>query len=247
MSPLIERLQHLSRRQFFGTSGLSCGSIALAMLGSQARANPGGESGGKAPPRREHPALPGFPHHKPTAKAIIYLHMNGAPSQIDTWDYKPKLIDHLGKDLPESVRQGQRLTTMTSGQAKFPVAPSKFKFEQSGKCGTWANPELFPHTSKLVDDICLIRSVHTNAINHDPACTFVMTGSEVPGRRASALGCPTVLAARTTTCRRSSYSPHGFPRGATGKPSSPACGRAGSCRRSTPASLCEAEPTRCST
>lgn len=182
MNPLIERLQHLSRRQFFGTSGLSCGSIAMAMLGSQARANPGGESGGKAPPRREHPALPGFPHHKPTAKAIIYLHMNGAPSQIDTWDYKPKLIDHLGKDLPESVRQGQRLTTMTSGQAKFPVAPSKFKFEQSGKCGTWANPELFPYTSKMVDDICLIRSVHTNAINHDPACTFVMTGSEVPGK-----------------------------------------------------------------
>jgi hypothetical protein len=174
MNPLIQRLQHLSRRQFFGTSGLSCGGIAMAMLGQQAAA--------KDAPRREHPALPGFPHHKPTAKAIIYLHMNGAPSQIDTWDYKPKLIDHLGKDLPESIRQGQRLTTMTSGQGKFPVAPSKFKFEPSGKCGTWANPELFPHTSKLVDDICLIRSVHTNAINHDPACTFVMTGSEVPGK-----------------------------------------------------------------
>jgi hypothetical protein len=174
MNPLMQRLQHLSRRQFFGTSGLSAGGIAMAMLGSaQAK---------DSTPRREHPALPGFPHHKPTAKAIIYLHMNGAPSQIDTWDHKPKLIDHLGKDLPESIRQGQRLTTMTSGQAKFPVAPSKFKFEQSGKCGTWANPELFPHTSKLVDDICLVRSVHTNAINHDPACTFVMTGSEVPGK-----------------------------------------------------------------
>ncbi len=180
MSPLIERLQHLNRRQFFGTSGLSAGGIAMALLG-QTQANPGSDAGGKAA-RREHPPLPGFPHHKPTAKAVIYLHMNGAPSQIDTWDYKPKLIDHLGKDLPESVRQGQRLTTMTSGQGKFPVAPSKFKFEQSGKCGTWANPELFPHTSKMVDDICLIRSVHTNAINHDPACTFVMTGSEVPGK-----------------------------------------------------------------
>ncbi len=174
MTPLIERLRHLTRRQFFGTSGLSAGGIAMALLGQQAKAAP--------EVRREHPPLPGFPHHKPTAKAVIYLHMNGAPSQIDTWDYKPKLIDHLGKDLPDSVRLGQRLTTMTSGQAKFPVAPSKFKFEQSGKCGTWANPELFPHTSKLVDDICLIRSVHTNAINHDPACTFVMTGSEVPGK-----------------------------------------------------------------
>ncbi len=174
MSPLLERLQHLTRRQFFGTSGLSAGGIALALMGQQAKAAPA--------PAREHPALPGFPHHKPTAKAVIYLHMNGAPSQIDTWDYKPTLKDHLGKDLPESVRLGQRLTTMTSGQGKFPVAPSIFKFEKSGKCGTWANPELFPHTSKMVDDICLIRSVHTNAINHDPACTFVMTGSEVPGK-----------------------------------------------------------------
>jgi Protein of unknown function (DUF1501) len=173
MSPLHERLMHLTRRQFFGTSGLSCGSIAMALLGA---------SRASAAPPREHPALPGFPHHKPTAKAVIYLHMNGGPSQIDLWDYKPKLIDHFGKNLPDSIRLGQRLTTMTSGQAKFPVAPSKFKFEKSGKCGTWANPELLPHTSKLVDDLAVVKAVHTNAINHDPACTFVMTGSEVPGK-----------------------------------------------------------------
>jgi hypothetical protein len=174
MSPLRDRLLHLTRRQFFGTSGLSCGSVAMALLGASRSTAAG--------PAREHPALPGLPHHKPTAKAVIYLHMNGGPSQIDLWDHKPKLTDHFGKDLPDSVRLGQRLTTMTSGQAKFPVAPSKYKFEKSGKCGTWANPELLPHTSKLVDDLAVVKSVHTNAINHDPACTFVMTGSEVPGK-----------------------------------------------------------------
>ena len=176
MSPISERLQHQTRRQFFGTSGLSCGSMALAMLAGDSATSNG------QPAVREHPAQAGLPHHKPTAKAVIYLHMNGGPSQIDTWDYKPKLVDHFGKELPESVRLGQRLTTMTSGQAKFPVAPSKYKFVQSGKSGTWANPDLMPFTSKLVDELAIVKTVHTNAINHDPACTFVMTGSEVPGK-----------------------------------------------------------------
>jgi hypothetical protein len=108
--------------------------------------------------------------------------MNGAPSQIDLWDYKPTLKDFFNKDLPPSVQGGQRLSTMTSGQARFPVAPSKFNFTQEGKCGRWINSELLPFTSKIVDDIAVIKSVFTNAINHDPACTFVMTGSEVPGK-----------------------------------------------------------------
>ena len=107
--------------------------------------------------------------------------MNGAPSQLDLWDYKPKLADQFDKDLPDSVRKGQRITTMTSGQARFPVAPSMFKFAQHGQCGMWVS-ELLPHTAKCVDDIALVKTVHTNAINHDPACTFVMTGSEVPGK-----------------------------------------------------------------
>lgn len=177
MPPIQERLMHLNRRQFFGSSGLSCGSLAMALLGMSNRA--GGED---KPANREHPPLPGFPHHRPTAKAVIYLHMNGGPSQIDTWDYKPELVEHFDQELPESIRRGQRLTTMTSGQSKFPVAPSKYKFVQSGRCGTWANPELLPFTSKLVDEITVVKTVHTNAINHDPACTFVMTGSEVPGK-----------------------------------------------------------------
>jgi uncharacterized protein (DUF1501 family) len=108
--------------------------------------------------------------------------MNGAPSQIDTWDYKPVLKEYFNKDLPESVRRGQRLSTMTSGQQRFPVAPSKFTFKRSGKCGTWANTDILPYTARIVDDITVIKTVNTNAINHDPACTFVMTGSEVPGK-----------------------------------------------------------------
>src|SRR6185503_14380427 len=95
--------------------------------------------------------------------------------------YKPQLQNRFGERLPDSVRRGQRLSTMTSGQSSFPVAPSKFKFTRHGKCGTWVS-ELLRHTAQQVDDIALIKTVHTNAINHDPACTFVMTGSEVPGK-----------------------------------------------------------------
>jgi hypothetical protein len=107
--------------------------------------------------------------------------MNGAPSQLDMWDYKPNLHEQFDKDLPASIRMGQRITTMTSGQARFPVAPSMFKFTQAGKCGRWIS-EILPYTAGVVDDIALVKTVHTNAINHDPACTFVMTGSEVAGK-----------------------------------------------------------------
>ncbi|OWK43812.1 DUF1501 domain-containing protein [Fimbriiglobus ruber] len=175
MNPLHEHLLNLNRRQFFGSSGVRLGGLALAALAGRRVA--AGDS--KSP--AIHPPLPGFPHFPPKAKAIIYLHMNGGPSQIDTFDYKPKLAEFFDKDLPDSVRKGQRITTMTSGQSRLPVAPSMFKFAQHGKSGMWVS-ELLPHTAKVVDDIALVRSVHTNAINHDPACTFVMTGSEVPGK-----------------------------------------------------------------
>jgi hypothetical protein len=165
----------MARRQFFEGAGLRLGGLAMAsMLGNQVR----GDSQSMG---RVHPALPGLPHFPPKAKSIIYLHMNGGPSQIDLWDYKPGLVDQFDKDLPDSIRQGQRITTMTSGQARLPVAPSKFKFAQHGQCGRWVS-ELLPFTSKMVDDLAVIKTVHTNAINHDPACTFVMTGSEVPGK-----------------------------------------------------------------
>ena len=133
-----------------------------------------------AAPSEVHPALPDLPHFASKAKAVIYLHMNGGPSQLDTWDYKPNLLKEYQKSLPKEFL-GDRITTMTSGQAKFPVAPSRFKFSQHGECGRWVS-ELLPHTAKIVDDIAVVKTVHTNAINHDPACTFVMTGSEVPGK-----------------------------------------------------------------
>jgi len=166
----MNTLLDLTRRQFFGATGLRLGGAAMALLAGRAAAA-----------ERVHPSLPGFPHHKPTAKAVIYLHMNGGPSQLDTFDHKPKLIEQFDKDLPASVRMGQRITTMTSHQARLPVAPSQFKFTRPSKCGTPVS-ELLPFTAKCMDDIALVKSVHTNAINHDPACTFVMTGSEVPGK-----------------------------------------------------------------
>jgi hypothetical protein len=165
--------QFLNRRQFFHGAGLKLGGIALAELLA-------GKSAVASGPR-VHPGLGGVPHFAPKAKALIYLHMNGGPSQIDLWDHKPGLASLFNKDLPPSVRGDQRITGMTSGQARFPVAPSMFKFAQHGKCGRWVS-ELLPHTAKVVDELALIKTVTTTAINHDPACTYVMTGSEIPGR-----------------------------------------------------------------
>ncbi len=179
MHPIFENQLALTRRQFFGNSGMRLGGAALGMLAAQsasARLAAAADAGSQM-----FPALPGLPHFTPRAKSVIYLHMNGGPSQLDLWDYKPGLKDHFDADLPDSIRQGQRITTMTSGQKRLPVAPSKFAFTQHGESGRWVS-ELLPHTAKVVDDIALVKSVFTNAINHDPACTFVMTGSEVPGK-----------------------------------------------------------------
>jgi len=172
MNPFLEHQLLQTRRQFFGQTGIRLGGLAMAsMLGSRTAS---------AAASAVHPSIPGLPHFPGKAKAVIYLHMNGGPSQLDMWDYKPNLKDQFGKDLPKTFL-GERITTMTSGQGKFPVAPSKFAFAQHGQSGRWVS-ELLPHTAKIVDDIALIKTVHTNAINHDPACTFVMTGSEVPGK-----------------------------------------------------------------
>src|SRR3954466_1428401 len=129
MDPRLEQQLLLSRRQFFGSSGLRMGGVALAMMAGRTFA---AES---AQPLRMHPPLPGLPHFAPKAKAIIYLHMNGGPAQLDTWDYKPQLQEWFDKDIPASVKGDQRVTGMTSKQARFPVAPSMFKFAQHGQCG----------------------------------------------------------------------------------------------------------------
>ena len=123
----------------------------------------------------------GKPHFSPRAKRVIYLFQSGAPSQLDLFDYKPLLNKRNGEELPESIRQGQRLTGMTAGQSSFPLAGSIFDFRQHGQSGAWVS-NLMPHTSKIVDDLCFVKSMYTEAINHDPAVTFLQTGSQFPGR-----------------------------------------------------------------
>ena len=178
MNPFESRLRQIHRRQFFAGAGLGLGSGALSsLLEKESLA----ANSGPMPPMSVHRPLTGLPHFPGTAKRLIYLHMNGAPSQLDLFDHKPGLKDHFDKELPDSVRNGQRITTMTSGQARFPVAPSMFKFSRCGDSGTLMS-ELVPHMHEIADDITMIKSVNTQAINHDPACTFVMTGSEVPGK-----------------------------------------------------------------
>ena len=157
-----------TRRQFFGTGARGLGIAALAAL-----------AGENARRRRE--GLPGLPHFPPKAKRAIYLHMVGGPSQMDLYDYKPVMKEWFDKDLPESIRQGQRLTTMTSGQSRFPIAPSIFKFAQHGQSGAWVS-ELLPYTAKMVDDMAIVRTMHTEAINHEPAITFIQTGSMIAGK-----------------------------------------------------------------
>jgi hypothetical protein len=173
MDPIREQLQLMTRRHFFRRGALGLGTAALAKLlpGRLAAGEAASPTGG----------LPGLPHFAPRAKRAIYLFMNGGPSQMDLWDFKPRMAELFDKDLPDSIRRGQRLTTMTSGQTRFPVAPSKYKFTRHGKCGRWVS-ELLPWTAKLVDDIALIKTVHTEAINHDPAVTYICTGHQLPGR-----------------------------------------------------------------
>ena len=171
---MLQYQQQWTRRQFFKGTGLKVGGIALAGLMGKA-------AGEKKAGNHIHPALPGFPHFAPRAKRLIYLHMNGAPSQLDLFDYKPGLKDIFDTELPDSIRNGQRITTMTSGQKRFPIAPSKFAFKQCGDSGIWMS-DLVPHMQGVADHISMIKSVTTDAINHDPACTFVMSGSEIPGK-----------------------------------------------------------------
>ncbi|MFN0060772.1 MAG: DUF1501 domain-containing protein [Planctomycetota bacterium] len=169
-----------TRRQFFGnccrsvTSGIGLAALGALLAPELARA------AGTSVVNRALGML-GAPHFAPRAHRIIYLFMAEGPSQVDLFDYKPAMANMYDKDLPDSIVNGQRLTTMTSGQARFPVAPSIFKFAQHGKSGAWVS-ELLPHTATIVDDIAIIKSLHTEAINHDPAITFMNTGAEQPGR-----------------------------------------------------------------
>ncbi len=174
MNPLQDYVRSESRRQFLGRGVNAVGWAALSSLF-------GADRGGSKALGAEGGTLPGLAHFAPKAKHVIYLHMVGGPSQLDLYDYKPKMGEYFDKDLPDSVRMGQRLTTMTSGQKRFPIAPSKYKFAQHGQSGMWVS-ELLPHTAKMVDDLCFIRSMNTEAINHEPAITLMQTGNMVTGR-----------------------------------------------------------------
>jgi hypothetical protein len=165
----------LTRRDFFGRFALGIGGVALGqLLNSSAVAR----HSNVAIPNR---GLPGFPNFAPRAKRVIYLFMSGGPSQMDLFDYKPALNKMNGQELPASVRMGQRLTTMSAFQSSLPLAGSVFKFQQHGNCGAWVS-ELLPHTASVVDNLCIVKSLHTEAINHDPAITFFQTGSQQAGR-----------------------------------------------------------------
>lgn len=156
----------LNRRNFFERSGFGLASAALATLNKPAAASTFRDA---------------FPDTAPRARRVIYLFQSGGPSQMDLFDYKPQLAALRGSDLPDSIRRGQRITTMTSTQRNLPVAPSKYQFAQHGEAGAWVS-ELLPHTANVVDDLCIVRSMQTEAINHDPAITFLQTGSQLAGR-----------------------------------------------------------------
>lgn len=176
MNPLNEYHQNITRRHFFARGSHAIGGAALATL----MGNTGSLSSAlRAAETSPHLAM--GPHFAPKAKHVIYLHMVGGPSQLDLYDYKPVMEDWYDKDLPESVRNGQRLTTMTSGQSRFPIAPSMYTFAQHGDCGMWVS-NLLPYTSRMVDDMAFVRSMHTEAINHEPAITYMQTGNQVTGR-----------------------------------------------------------------
>ena len=179
MSVLDEYVRSETRRQFFSKGANAVGWAALASL-------MGGKTGlgaELAPTGGAAEALKHLPltHFAPKAKHVIYLHMVGGPPQMDMYDYKPVMNQWFDKDLPDSIRMGQRLTTMTSGQKRFPIAPSKYKFQQYGQSGMWVS-ELLPYTSRMVDDMAFIRTMHTEAINHEPAITYMQTGNMVTGR-----------------------------------------------------------------
>ena len=194
MDPRREFELVMTRRQLFGKAAFGLGTAALhQLLRGTALASGGllstvGAWG--SDDAKRFGGQGGIPHFAPKAKRVIYLFMNGGPSQLDLWDYKPKMADLFDKELPEEIRRGQRITTMTSGQARFPVAPSRYNFKKydNGGDGVWVS-DLLPHTSKVVKELCVIKSMWTEAINHDPAVTYIQTGSQLPGRPSLGAWC----------------------------------------------------------
>ena len=170
MDPVAELLSQETRRAFLGKSTMGLGSVALGTLLNARGADDKGAGIGA-----------GLPHFAPRAKRVIYLFQSGGPSQMDLFDYKPHLAEKFGEEVPESIYPAERKTTMTSGQKSFPLAPSTFKFARHGASGTWLS-DAMPHLAKVIDEVCVIKSMHTEAINHDPGAMLFQTGSVIPGR-----------------------------------------------------------------
>lgn len=184
MEPFQRYIESQTRRHFFRNGAIGLGSAALSYLMARDNASAAGVPNFMDSPHdRANRGLPGLPHFAPKAKRAIYLFMSGAPSQMDMLDYKPKMAELFDTDLPESIRKGQRLTTMTSGQSRFPIAPSMYKFKKydNNEDGAWVS-ELMPYTGAVAKDLAIINSVYTEAINHDPAITYILTGHQLPGR-----------------------------------------------------------------
>ncbi|NBP89090.1 MAG: DUF1501 domain-containing protein, partial [Planctomycetia bacterium] len=198
VDPLSETIARATRRQLFGSAGQGIGLVALAsLLGRHAQAEagvPSGQTGAGVGPGQAGRA--GLPHHTPKAKRMVMLWQGGGPSHVDLFDPKPTLREQAGKDVPDSVRGSTRLSTMSSGYAKWPVVAPIKGFKRYGNCGMEMS-ELLPDIGALADDLCLVRSLHTEAVNHAPGVTFMLTGSQVPGRPslgawlAYGLGCET--------------------------------------------------------
>jgi hypothetical protein len=191
MDPIREFELVMTRRELFGKTAMGVGTAALHTLlrggglgaGFLAASTAFADQKPQIRMGKPRPGLPGMPNFAPKAKRVIMLFMNGGPSQMDLFDYKPKMEEQFDKDLPDHIRNGQRITTMTSGQARFPVAPSKFKFTKydNNADGVWVS-ELLPHMATVAKELCIIKSMWTEAINHDPAVTYIQTGSQLPGR-----------------------------------------------------------------
>ncbi|MDP6447867.1 MAG: DUF1501 domain-containing protein, partial [Pirellulaceae bacterium] len=173
MNPVDKWIQLETRRQFFSQAGKGLGVAALtSLLGQELPADDASQPAG---------GVLGAGHFPARAKRVIWLFMAGAPSQLDTYDYKPGMQEWFDEDLPPSVRKGQRLTTMTASQARFPIAPSMFKFPRQGECGKHVS-ELLPRIGSMADDLAFIHTMWTEAINHDPAITYIQTGAQIPGK-----------------------------------------------------------------
>src|SRR5437660_7900302 len=177
MNPLTDNRRHITRRALLGRTATGIGTAALAYL-------LGGEILSAAPttsPVAAMGGLPGFPNFAPKAKRVIYLFQNGAPSHVDLFDYKPKLREWHGKEIPPEIQGGKRLSTMTSGQKARPVLAEITKFAQHGNSGAWVS-DFLPNIASISDELCFIKSMHTTQVNHAPAITFFLTGGEQPGR-----------------------------------------------------------------